>query len=51
MGKTKAFKDLELVNNDFTFCIELPVKAKFNSFKIIDFPSFERSRISGKKGK
>ncbi len=49
MGKTKAFKDLELVNNDFTFCIELPVKAKFNSFKIIDFPSFERSRISGKK--
>tara|TARA_B100000902_G_C27317349_1_gene922142 strand:- start:2878 stop:3552 length:675 start_codon:yes stop_codon:yes gene_type:complete len=49
MGKTNAFKKLSLVNNDFTFCIELPVKAKFNSFKITDFPSFERSRISGKK--
>ena len=49
MGKTKAFNDLNLSKNDFTFCIELPVKAKFNAFKIIDLPSFERSRISGKK--
>ena len=49
MGKTSAFKDLKLTYNDFTFCIELPVKAKFKSFKMIDFPSFERSRISGKK--
>lgn len=49
MGKTSAFKDLNLSYNDFTFCIELPVKAKFKSFKMIDFPSFERSRISGKK--
>ena len=49
MGKSKAFKELNLINNDFTFCIELPFKAKINSFKITDFPSFERSRISGKK--
>ena len=49
MGRTSAFKDLNLKNNDFTFCIELPVKAKFRSFKMMDFPSFERSRISGKK--
>ena len=49
MGKTSAFKHLKLSYNDFTFCIELPVKAKFKSFKMIDFPSFERSRISGKK--
>ena len=49
MGKTKAFKELGLVSNDFTFCIELPVKAKLKSFKITDFPSFERSRIGGKK--
>ena len=49
MGKTKAFKELGLVNSDFTFCIELPVKAKLKSFKMTDFPSFERSRISGKK--
>ena len=49
MGKSNAFKKLELQNNDFTFCIELPVKAKFNKFESISFPSYERSRISGKK--
>ncbi len=49
MGKTEAFKKLNLKSNDFTFCIELPVKAKINNFKISDLPSFERSRISGKK--
>jgi len=49
MGKTDAFKKLDLKNNDFTFCIELPVKAKFNNFKSISSPSYERSRLSGKK--
>ena len=49
MGKTDAFKKLDLKNNDFTFCIELPIKAKFNNFKSISFPSYERSRLSGKK--
>ena len=49
MGKTDAFKKLDLKNNDFTFCIELPVKAKFNNFKSISSPSHERSRLSGKK--
>ncbi len=49
MGKTAAFNHLELKNKDFTFCIELPVKAQFNMFKSMSFPSYERSRISGKK--
>ena len=49
MGKTDAFKKLDLKNNDFTFCIELPVKAKFNNFKSTSSPSHERSRLSGKK--
>jgi hypothetical protein len=49
MGKTEAFKKLKLASNDFTFCIELPVKAKLNNYKIMDYPSLERSRISGKK--
>ena len=49
MGKTKAFQDLALTHNDFTFCVELPVKAKFKSFRMYDFPSYERPRISGKK--
>ena len=49
MGKTKAFQDLALDHNDFTFCVELPIKAKFKSFRMYDFPSYERPRISGKK--
>ena len=28
---------------------QLYLKAKFNNYKISDYPSFERSRISGKK--
>ena len=49
MGKTSAFKNLALRYDDFSFCVELPVKAKFKSFKLFDFPSHERPRISGKK--
>jgi len=49
MGRAEVFKKLKLTSNDFTFCIELPVKAKLNNYKIADYPSCERSRISGKK--
>ena len=49
MGKTDAFNHLKLKNKDFTFCIELAVKAQFNRFKSISLPSHERLRISGKK--
>ena len=49
MGKTDAFKSLKLTFNDFTFCIELSIKAKLKSFRVFDFPSYERPRISGKK--
>ena len=49
MGRADVFKKLKLTSNDFTFCIELPVKAKLNNYKITHHPSFERSRISGKK--
>ena len=49
MGKTEAFNYLKLKNKDFTFCIELPIKAKYNKFKSTSFPSYERPRISGKK--
>ena len=49
MGKSDAFKELELKNNDFTFCIELPVKAKMRGYKSISHPSYERLRITGKK--
>ena len=49
MGKTNAFQDLALRYNDFTFCVELPIKAKSRSMRMFDFPSYERPRISGKK--
>ena len=49
MGKTSAFKSLELKRKDFTFCIELPVLAKFKKYKLISKPSYERSRLSGTK--
>ena len=49
MGKTSAFKSLDLKRNDFRFCIELPVLAKFKKYKFISKPSYERSRLSGKK--
>jgi len=49
MGKTNAFRDLALRYNDFTFCVELPIKAKSRSMRMFDFPSYERPRISGKK--
>ena len=49
MGKTLAFKSLELKRKDFRFCIELPVLAKLKKYKLISRPSYERSRLSGKK--
>ena len=49
MGKTSAFKSLNLERKDFCFCIELPVLAKFKKYKFISKPSYERSRISGRK--
>ena len=49
MGKTSAFKSLGLKRKDFRFCIELPVLAKLKKYKLISKPSYERSRLSGKK--
>ena len=49
MGRADVFKKLKLTSNDFTFCIELPVKAKMRGYKSISHPSYERLRITGKK--
>jgi len=49
MGKTSAFKSLDLKRKDFRFCIELPVLAKFKKYKFISKPSYERLRLSGRK--
>lgn len=49
VGKTKLVKQLNLVSNDFKFCIELPIKARRNNYKCVSYPSYERNRIGGKK--
>ena len=49
MGKTSAFKSLNLKREDFRFCIELPVLAKFSKYKLVSKPCYERARLSGKK--
>ncbi len=49
VGNTSKAKSLNILSTDFRFCVELPIKAKRNYFKIDVFPSFERKRIAGKK--
>ncbi len=49
LGKTSKFKDLNLKSKNFTFCVELPIKAKRNNLKIGNINSYEKKRIAGKK--
>ena len=49
IGKTINAQKLNLISNDFSFCVELPIKAKRQNNKLISTPSFERKRIAGKK--
>jgi|TARA_B110001450_G_C17506441_1_gene434574 glycosyltransferase involved in cell wall biosynthesis len=49
MGSTKAFRSLKIQCQDFSFCVELPIKAKFMKYTMICLPSYERPRIAGKK--
>ncbi len=45
----KNFKKLQLKENDFRLCIELPLKVENNDFKYTEIPVRERKRFSGKK--
>ena len=49
LGTTFAFKDLDIKSNDFSFCVELPIKANLKGFKLLTSKSHERARIGGKK--
>ncbi len=49
MGKTTKIMEIDLIEKDFAFCVELPIKAKKNSFNLISLPCHERPRIAGKK--
>ena len=49
MARTSCVKKLDLSAKDFSFCVELPIKAKRADYKICTSKSYERSRIAGKK--
>lgn len=49
MGNTRKFNTLNINSPDFTFCVEFPIKVKRNGMLYETMPSFERSRIGGKK--
>ncbi len=49
LGDTKKIEELKLSSKDFSFCVELPIKAKRQNLKIISTNSFERKRIGGFK--
>jgi glycosyltransferase involved in cell wall biosynthesis len=49
MGKTKKIKLLNCSSEDFSYCVELPIKAVKKKLIIKSTSSFERKRIGGKK--
>ncbi len=49
MARTSCAKKLKLIEKDFSFCVELPIKAKRDGYRICTSKSYERSRIAGKK--
>ena len=49
IGKTEQAKKLNLNQKDFSFCVELPIKAKKMKMKLGWINSYERKRIAGKK--
>ena len=49
MARSSCAKKLGLKSKDFSFCVELPIKAQRANYKICTSKSFERSRIAGQK--
>ena len=49
VARSSCAKKLGLKSKDFSFCVELPIKAQRANYKICTSKSFERSRIAGKK--
>ena len=49
LGKTSKVKKLRLRQKNFSFCVELPIKAKRANYKICTSKSFERARFAGEK--
>ena len=49
MGRTEKVKQLNLLEKKFSFCVELPIKAKRLKMNSISISSYERKRIAGIK--
>ncbi len=49
IGKTESANILDLKQKDFSFCVELPIKAKRIKMELGCIESYERKRIAGKK--
>lgn len=49
LGKTDSFKKLDLKCNDFSLCVEMPIKAQRFGMSYTDIASYERKRIAGEK--
>ena len=49
MGNTESFKKLNVINSDFRFCVEFPIKMQKKKMKYFSIPSYEKKRIAGIK--
>ena len=49
MGRTDCVRKLKLSAKDFSFCVELPIKARRAGYRICTSKSYERPRIGGEK--
>ena len=49
LGETQKFRNLKLKSKDFRLCVEIPAKIVKKKYSYVTIPSFERSRLGGKK--
>jgi glycosyltransferase involved in cell wall biosynthesis len=49
LGETQKFRNLKLKSKDFSLCVEIPIKIVKKKLTYTEVPSFERSRLGGKK--
>lgn len=49
LGRVDRFKKLKIKSNDFSFCVELPIKIEKKNMKYLCLPAHERKRLFGIK--
>ena len=48
-AKTKKLNEMNLSQNDYCLCVEIPFKSKLQKFKYSSIPCIERKRVADKK--